>query len=255
MAQAGIIIAVMGVLKKWFPPAPLNMATALSMEELKAKYRRLDRVGDFLGFGSYLAVSGVLYGLFEAISWVGPHSHDLVQMPCARLFIRVLMGLLLGLFLSMPVTVAWVVPRLAGERTKEYMAYGASKLGFDPRKIAMRLFLPMGLLFLPLMCLSADWYEAFGDDAIYVNSYWTIGQEVRRPYTDVSDIIQVDGYNNRWGRFMNAPHYVIKFSDGATINTSKATSSNPDPPQLWQELASLVSRRSGKPIDHGATYP
>ena len=245
---------LMNGLKKLFPPAPLSSATPLCMGELGAKYRRLDRVGNFLGFACYLAVAAALYGIFVGIAQFGAHSNEPIQIPAGRTVMRVVLALLLSLLLTIPVMV-WVIPLVAGSNRKEYMAYGANKIGFDFRKMGLRLFLPLGLAGLVLLGLATDYYDAFARDGVYTSAYWSLGQEEVRRYRVVEKIIEVDGYEDRFGKFHNAPHFVILFKDGWTMKTPKAASKEKHPPEIWQKLAFNVSLQSGMGIGHKKTYP
>jgi hypothetical protein len=46
--NAGLILIVMGLLRRIFPLPPLEEATSLSMDQLKEKYRRTNLLGNIL---------------------------------------------------------------------------------------------------------------------------------------------------------------------------------------------------------------
>jgi hypothetical protein len=249
VVNPGSIVGGFRLLARLFPAVPLERVTALSLEDLQAKYRNRDRWGNFFGFLASIALGIAYFFLLDCTaSW---YYHDLTSARFLIRPLRVEFGVC-AVFLSLAsstfvlVIFRWI---LGPEEYAIYMAYASHKAyppaPFDFTK-AFRLMFCLG--FPPLIVLGIlriDNYTAFTDQAIVDNPFLSLGTQTEYPYAAVRGVYEARGYHARFEDKV-APNQFIVFTNGARWEAPRG--SGGEKLEYQRRIIRFVADRSGRRI-------
>ncbi|OAI47598.1 hypothetical protein AYO44_01595 [Planctomycetaceae bacterium SCGC AG-212-F19] len=258
-ADPHTIQALTAVFLRWlarvFPPPPLHEATSLSEEELRAKYKWTDRLGNFVVIPCCIAAAAiVLYALFEFLTKLRHgvlgdvaymlHAVHAGELVIWAIFIAFFSGPLLGVYL---------VRLYLGRDFKEYLAYGSHYCVRTvdhgrPTAIPVNvlagywvLCLSVSVPLLIVVLLRIDTFTGFTDTAMLDNDFLSL-RTVTRPYSEITGIYDIQGYHGRFEDFME-PYQIIRFRDGTVWNSEKHTGGERLANQ--REAMAFVARKCG----------
>lgn len=202
-------------LKCYFSPRPLSEVTPLSMVQLKAKYKRVDFVGNLLGIVGFLALGAAMSGAARIVQMLTNRHPDAKFVDGQGWFRATVLGFLLAVAWLMPILLTFIRIVVRGDY-EEYIAYGSHLFGWDWRKVIRRALVPLAAVATVFCYLAISMHTTFVDKGMYHAGYWSFGVEKFHLYSDIKGIYNVAGYMNRQtGEFNAQPLRYIVFTDGS----------------------------------------
>ena len=130
---------------------------------------------------------------------------------------RYVISIFSGMLLAVPVTFI-LLKRQLKDNWFEYLAYINLKYKFNAIKVMKYTVGILAVIIALCMISFFDWFSAFGQQEIKINSAFSLGAKTYR-YADIVKIKEVERLYAPNGNVVNDPHYVIEFSDGRKWNS------------------------------------
>ncbi len=246
MAAAVGVPITMRALARLFPARPAPRETALTLDELRARYQGWE-LG--LGFGALVGAIPFAF-LFWLVLCALAAAHAKLLPPAelvwsAAPFLWSIPAMFLGLVVMFPVG-GLLARRLLRDRYDEYLAYQQLKSGMDAAKVARILGTVVSLAAAVFVFLGLDWSVRADREALTLNTFLSIG-DVRHPWADVRAIRTAPSFIAPNGNRVSRREYVVRFADGRSWSTDGELSDAS--PAEKQRLAALVAERSGVAIE------
>jgi hypothetical protein len=246
--SAGAIAAAVGVplamrALAWAFPAKETPASALSPEELKARYQKWE-VAFALGMLAAAVPAGL--GIWLLLRGVA-RAHAALLLPAAD--VRWVAGPSYWAIPAIFLAIAAMLPlftalsrALLRERYAEYLAYQRVKSKMDAQRVANVLVTAVSIGCAAFIFLGLDWSVRLEPDALVVNRYLGVGEE-RFPLADVRAIRTAPALLAPNGNRVPRREFVVRLGDGRSWSTNNLLSDTS--PEEKARLAGLVSARSG----------
>ena len=232
------VLLAFRLFKLYFAPRPLSEVTSLSLSQLKAKYKRVDLLGNVLGIVVFLVLGAAMAGAARGVQILTNRHPDAKFVDGQGWFMTIVLGFLLAVAWSMPVLLTFIKIVVRGQY-EEYLAYGSHLFGWDWRKVIRRVLVPLASVATVFCCLAICMHTTFTDSGMYHAGYWSFGVEKFRSYSDIKGIYNVAGYTNRQtGKFGAQPLRYIVFTDGSREQFTPIA----DP------CVDFAAEKSGRPI-------
>jgi hypothetical protein len=231
-------------------PAPrLSDLTDWSLDELKEYYRRTDRVVRIAHPAIMACVVGLAVCAVYEFCYARPYREPgavLVLAPLTPWLTLPVLAIFMG-GVGDTAFYVWLRAVLGGRRYRNYVAYLSNR---DRRRwhVARVSVLGSCLLCVPSaigLFLFLDRWVVFTGAEVVNNPTWTIGETVRRPYTDVVGVYEV-GWDRSFGKLVRSWHVRIAFADGSEW-TLPDNGERGDRERL-EAAVRLVSTVTGKPV-------
>jgi hypothetical protein len=216
-----IVVVVLSLLfvlfKKVLPLSSAVAKTDKSIEELRAKYKKLDfiQIGLFFLFAPILTF--IYYLVFTSIKTflfsLYVDTQIVVRFDIAFIIIGFFAALVTGAIL-----LTFFSRRRLKQDWEEYTAYNNLKYGFNYDKvvqISMKVLTGLTIVFLVLFF---DWFTIFRTEDVIVNNLFGVGSRTYN-YSDISEIRDVLKLKAPNGNIVEDEHYIIVFSDGEKWNS------------------------------------
>lgn len=255
-AQAGALAATitvpiaMALLAKAFP-AKSSPQSAATLESLKRKYAKWENRLKFVYLALWVPVTAAIWLPLQTISdWHGqllsPAESRITPGPIFWFIPAFFLALVLS---AMPL--AWLTKKWLGPNFHEYETYIRLKTKYDIDRVNRSLYWIVGVLFTLAVFLGLDWYVLVRADALVVNPLLGFGETVH-PYTDVITIQTAPRLIAPNGNIVWRREFVVRFRDGQTWSTNSIPANMREAEK--RELATLISKRSGTPIEEIAVF-
>ncbi|MDB5389903.1 MAG: hypothetical protein JWM11_5549 [Planctomycetaceae bacterium] len=248
----GSILAGYRLLAWLFPARDISELTSESYEELCEKYRSRDFWGNWLGCLCYCLLVVVYFLLLLAIgNWITsgvPRERFIGPFEFLYFFAAGFLSLFsAGFFMFLMLRLV-----LGKQEYDTYLAYGGEKIRRSGLRVRIHFGKAFGLffwVFVPPLMLAMlaymDTYASFTEQNIILNPYWTLGQQIVRPYQDVRGIYEIKKVHRR-NHDEIEPFQVIVFTDGTRWETDRGSL---DPKlQMQRDVMTFVAGKSGKPV-------
>ena len=217
-----LIIAAFEFLGWLFPPPPLDPEIVACPELLKQKAAWWNKVSGSL-FLALLIGGSVLFcylTVLSAASHLAPLGQPLFLIR-AEPFELCVWAVFIAFLLTPWACILLLRIGLGKRLYDEFMmvvSHGSPMGGEDGVKVhigkMMALFFFLfGPLLFAFMVLRIDSYTAFTQDAMRINSMWTLGQETVRPYKDIRGIYSIAAWQARFEDVVK-PRHALVFVDG-----------------------------------------
>jgi len=212
-----VIFILFEVFKKLNPTDISTFQTDKTVKQLRKKYLKYDLFS--LGFFWLLTIilTFIYYFLFV---WLSDFRLSLLKEIVIVVKPFIAAWFLCAFFTAM-LTASIITIYISKWKLKtdwdEYSAYGYMKSGYNPKvgSIVMRTFAIINAI---LIIGFLDWFTAFRQDDIKVNSLFGLGNKTYQ-YTDIADIRDIDKLKAPNGNIVEDDHYIIVFKDGSKWNS------------------------------------
>jgi hypothetical protein len=237
--------ASFGVFRRLFPVRPLDPSELPLSDEERRVYNRWE-VWSVLPFFLFTAALG--FAWYVALKGAAGFWHQ--ATPETRFLIRpipIAWGLpafFLGI-ISSAIPLDWLYRLLLRDRYRRFERACHERMGFDDRPVLLlmtAIIVCGALLYFAFMVGS---FARFTDSAVEIGRPQSFGS-VSYQYTRVRAIEHRATLQAPNGNIVHRPHYVILFDDGNSWSTDAFV--GPTPAEA-EQIAQLVSRRSGRVID------
>lgn len=227
-----------------FPATPLERLTSLSIDGLKVKYKKRDRVCGLLFLVGFV---GLTVACYFVLDWLAEwHYRDISNARFVFRAISAEWGCWAGFltltslgFMSLKI-LRWILDPKEYELYMAYSIYKSKLPPINPTKFFQWTFWIGFLPLVVLVVLRIDSYTAITANAIIENPFLSLGTEIVHPYASVRGVYEVRRFHERF-KDVDQPYQLIVFADGTRWETNRYTL------QQQREIMSFVAQRSGKP--------
>jgi len=248
----GAVAAAVGVpitmraLARLFPASPAPRETALTLDELRSRYKSWE-VG--LGFGALLGAVPFAFLFWLALRALAA-AHAALLPPAELVWVTApyfwsIPAMFLGLVVMFPVG-GILARRLLADRHTEYVAYQQLKYRMNAEKVARILGTVVSLAAAVFVLLGLDWSVRADREGLTLNRFLSIGEE-RHAWADVRAIRTAPALVAPNGNRVARREYVVRFSDGRSWSTNGDLSDAS--PAEKRRLAALIAESSGVAIE------
>lgn len=243
-AITAFVLAILFLLfRKFAPPPTEGFKSNKSIDELRAKYKKIDITQLLILFPATFVLAFVIYHLLAAAQnlYFSLYSdvQILVSMSLGFILVAGFAGMTAAAFLM-----TYFTKRKLGDDWPEYNEYNNMKYGFNTERIGRITFQVIGALTFILFMAIFDDYCMFRANDIIVNEFTSFGNKTYS-YSDVSEIRDVLKSKAPNGNIVEEEHYVIEFNDGLKWNSRYNGFGNFE---KNSEIINLVQEKTGKEI-------
>jgi len=236
----------MRALARLFPASPAPRETALTLDELRSRYKSWE-LG--LGFAALLGAIPFAFLFWLALRAVAA-AHAALAPPAELVWVTApyfwsIPAMFLGLVVMFPVG-GLLARRLLADRHAEYVAYQQLKSRMDVEKVARILGTVVSLAAAVFVLLGLDWSVHADREGLALNRFLSVGEE-RHAWADVRAIRTAPALVAPNGNRVARREYVVGFADGRSWSTNGDLSDAS--PAEKRRLAELVAERSGVAIE------
>jgi hypothetical protein len=253
-ASPHLIMECFKLLGWLFPPPPLDEELISAPEVLLERGKMWNLYSGIACLVLLVAMSGVLgYLACVAAAWRLGHLGKTVFLIDASPIELCIWAVFLAMAVTPVVGLVLLRIALSGKLYRDYIMVlshtsplgGEAGVPVHVGKLCWFFFLLLGPLMLFWIALRIDSYTAFTQDAMILNSMWSLGREEIRPYQNIRGIYAVDGFHARF-EDVHKPRHVLVFKDG-TVWTTGDDMRAPRP-ETDVIFIDHIAQKSGQPV-------
>lgn len=229
------------ITNRLWPIERFNSISILSVDELKKRYQSTFKTSlismivltPILVWFAYLIIESVI--LFR-LSFL----YNVTHLILPSTYLIVFLSLVLGTYTSTSIITAFINNTILAD-WEDYLYFVNNKFRFNVvttfyyfRRISI-------FVIITLFYLTLDWFCAFGNEEIKINTFWGVGT-AKYAYNQVTDIIEVHSASIQDNESIN---YKIYFKDGTVWNAQFQGFSHY---KQNKQLIWFTSERSGIPV-------
>jgi hypothetical protein len=229
------------ITNKLWPIESFKSISVLSINELKKRYQSTFKTSIISMIALTPIVVWFAYFIIESlILFRLSFLYDVTHLILPSTYLIVFLSLLLGTYISTSIISAFINNTILAD-WEDYLYFVNNKFRFNVvttfyyfRRISM-------FLITALSYLTMDWFFAFGNEEIKINTFWGIGT-AKYAYNQVTDIIEIHSASITDNESIN---YKIYFKDGNVWNAQFQGLSNY---KQNRQIIWFTSERSGIPV-------
>lgn len=235
-----IIITFYLTIRLW-PIEHFNSMSLVELKDLKKRYLSTFKTSlismlfltPILVWLSYLLIKFVV--LFR-LSFL----YDVTQLILPSNYLMLGLAILIGLFVSTSIITAFINNTILAD-WEDYLYFVNKQFRFNVVTTFYYFKRISVFVIITLFYLTLDWFSAFGNEEVKINTFWGIGT-AKYAYNQVTDIIEINTESIQDNESIN---YKIFFKDGTVWN---AQFQGFDNYKQNRQLIWLTSERSGVPV-------
>lgn len=224
-----------------WPLEHFNSTSLLSSDELKKRYQttfKTSLVG-MLVLTPMLVWFAYLLIKFAVLFRLG-FLYDVTHLILPSDYLMLGLALLLGILISTSIITAFINNTILAD-WEDYLFYVNKKFKFNVVTFLYYFKRISLFVIIALSYLALDWFSAFGNEEIKINTFWGVGT-AKYAYNQVTDIIEIHSESFHDNESIN---YKIYFKDGNVWNAQYQGFSNY---KQNRQLIWFTSERSGVPV-------
>lgn len=246
-AAIAAVALALRALKHWAPATLSEEERAMSLDELRSRFRRWELAGvGIMG----LAVLTCWALLVVAAHWRFRAFEDAVIVLAPSLWVWLGPAFFVGELGAMFALDA-SYERMMGAEYADFVTYQKKAFGYDSKHLKVPFFVFFGSLSAVATVAMLDWYVAVEPDRFSFSQLWRIGG---RSY-DYEQVTKIELAPQRETR--DGPRsgwvLVIHFDDGESWNSDDIPQNTNN--RNWQTLIDHIASRSGRSIDEYPVLP